>query len=127
MTWTEIVAAYRGHRGDTESESNVLDANSNGTIEVFSDNRQAALIAARARGGILNAYEPNGPGKGVCMTIDRAAFRGFGFCFRDPARVKRTATGAAASRTTTAAVPEESASIPGGSPEAAGTVPEATR
>lgn len=80
MELKDIQNRYRGKGGGPESESILNDSNGDKTtVNVWTDNKDAAKIIERCGSAIISAIPQGG---GVSLTIKRTAFRGIPYAFK---------------------------------------------
>ena len=83
MTINELIEKYKGKQGDDETESILIDNNSDkrydNVVRVWAMAADVAKIADRCRNSIVSFKEKGG---GVDFIIDRKAFRGVVYAFR---------------------------------------------
>lgn len=88
----EILELYKGKGGNPESESVLVDSNLDkkaGFVSVWSNKNDAAKIISRCRDSIV-FFEM--VGDGVQLHIDRKAFRGMVYCFRNTTKKRSRKT-----------------------------------
>jgi len=82
MNVDEVIKNFKGKGGDPESESIIIDNNTDkkdGYVTVWGCNHNIAKIAERCRNHIISI---RGNKDGVSLQIDRKAFRGLVYAFR---------------------------------------------
>ena len=90
-TLEELSADFKG-KGSIESESVLVDSNGDkaeGYVSVWSNKSDATKIIARCKNSILRYEEL---GDGVQLFIDRKAFRGLVYAFRQVGGKKKNST-----------------------------------
>ena len=83
MTVDDVIKKYKNKKGDGESETILVDNNSEkkekGIVSVWGCTSEISRIAARCRNSIVNIRDD---GDGCFLDIDRKAFRGVLYAFR---------------------------------------------
>ncbi len=84
MTINELIKKYKNKKGDDETESILIDNNSDrkydNVVRVWAMASDVSRIAERCRNSIVSFSEK---GDGVDFIIDRKAFRGVVYAFRN--------------------------------------------
>tara|TARA_R100000234_G_scaffold104309_1_gene74076 strand:- start:94 stop:351 length:258 start_codon:yes stop_codon:yes gene_type:complete len=84
MTINELIKKYKNKKGDDETESILIDNNSDrkydNVVRVWAMASDVSRIAERCRNSIISFSEK---GDGVDFVIDRKAFRGVVYAFRN--------------------------------------------
>ena len=84
MTIDELIERYKGKQGDDETESILIDNNFDkryeNVVRVWAMAADVSKIAERCRNSIVSFHEKGG---GVDFVIDRKAFRGVVYAFRN--------------------------------------------
>ena len=84
MTYEDLIKKYKNKKGDIEAETVLIDNNmdrkASNTVSVWGCNSDISKIASRCKDAIISIRDD---GDGCSLEIDRRAFRGIVYAFRN--------------------------------------------